>query len=64
MKIIKVSLGVYHAAAITDQGLLFTWGRGINGQLGHGKMQNEVQKTKRIYRKNLNNQYKFVPINI
>ncbi len=48
-KIVKVSLGVYHAGAITDQGLLFTWGRGINGQLGHGKMQNEVQKNKRIY---------------
>lgn len=39
--ITKVSLGYYHAAAVSDQGLVFTWGRGINGQLGHGSILNE-----------------------
>jgi alpha-tubulin suppressor-like RCC1 family protein len=28
--------GDHHSAGITDDGLLFTWGRGIFGQLGHG----------------------------
>ena len=39
----KVSLGYYHGAAITDKGMVFTWGRGINGQLGHGSVLNEDQ---------------------
>ena len=30
-KIIKVSLGGYHAGALTVEGILYTWGRGING---------------------------------
>ena len=37
----KISLGYYHASAINDQGIVFTWGRGINGQLGHGSILNE-----------------------
>jgi len=24
-------LGYYHGAAITDKGIVFSWGRGING---------------------------------
>ena len=39
--ITKVSLGYYHAAAINDQGIVFTWGRGISGQLGTGTILNE-----------------------
>lgn len=39
--ITKLSLGYYHAAAINDKGQVFTWGRGINGQLGHGSIMNE-----------------------
>ena len=39
--ITKLSLGYYHAAAISDKGIVFTWGRGINGQLGHGSILNE-----------------------
>ena len=30
-KIVKLSLGYYHAAAINEQGVLFTWGRGNSG---------------------------------
>jgi alpha-tubulin suppressor-like RCC1 family protein len=29
--IVKMSLGYYHAAAISNKGQVFTWGRGING---------------------------------
>jgi len=39
--IVKLSLGYYHAAAVSDKGTVFTWGRGINGQLGHGSILNE-----------------------
>lgn len=35
-KIVKLSLGYYHAAAISEQGMLFSWGRGNSGQLGCG----------------------------
>jgi hypothetical protein len=28
--------GYHHSAAITEKGELFTWGRGVFGQLGHG----------------------------
>ena len=39
--IVKLALGYYHAAAINDKGTVFTWGLGINGQLGHGSILNE-----------------------
>ena len=29
--IIKLALGYYHAAAINDQGMVFSWGRGNSG---------------------------------
>jgi alpha-tubulin suppressor-like RCC1 family protein len=35
IKIVKVAAGVSHSACITDSGLLFTWGRGQEGQLGY-----------------------------
>lgn len=40
-KILKVALGSYHACAISDQGAVFTWGRGNSGQLGRGNVMNE-----------------------
>ena len=30
-KITKLSLGYYHAAAINEQGAVFSWGRGNSG---------------------------------
>ena len=41
MVIKKVALGSYHAAAISDKGAVFTWGRGNSGQLGRGNVMNE-----------------------
>lgn len=33
--VVKVACGAQHSAAVTTYGDLFTWGRGIEGQLGH-----------------------------
>eukprot|EP00252_Welwitschia_mirabilis_P003499 TRINITY_DN13557_c0_g1_i1.p1 TRINITY_DN13557_c0_g1~~TRINITY_DN13557_c0_g1_i1.p1 ORF type:complete len:436 (+),score=82.89 TRINITY_DN13557_c0_g1_i1:975-2282(+) len=35
-KVVQVSCGWRHSAAITDKSNLFSWGRGTSGQLGHG----------------------------
>jgi alpha-tubulin suppressor-like RCC1 family protein len=32
----SIAAGVYHNLAITDEGRLFSWGKGWYGQLGHG----------------------------
>ena len=34
--VIAASCGNSHTAALTDDGTLFTWGKGSDGQLGHG----------------------------
>eukprot|EP00359_Climacostomum_virens_P006452 CAMPEP_0204902852 /NCGR_PEP_ID=MMETSP1397-20131031/3921_1 /ASSEMBLY_ACC=CAM_ASM_000891 /TAXON_ID=49980 /ORGANISM="Climacostomum Climacostomum virens, Strain Stock W-24" /LENGTH=1040 /DNA_ID=CAMNT_0052071421 /DNA_START=20 /DNA_END=3139 /DNA_ORIENTATION=- len=35
VKLMALVCGYHHSAAISDRGVLFTWGRGIFGQLGH-----------------------------
>jgi alpha-tubulin suppressor-like RCC1 family protein len=40
-KITKLALGYYHAAALTDMGEVFCWGRGNSGQLGCGNVLSE-----------------------
>lgn len=40
-KITKLALGYYHAAAINQYGVVFSWGRGNSGQLGCGNVLNE-----------------------
>ena len=35
-KIVKISAGAGHSAAIDDQGVVYTWGHNGNGQLGDG----------------------------
>lgn len=38
----KVALGSYHCMALSaDKGLVYTWGRGNSGQLGHGNVGSE-----------------------
>ena len=36
----QISCGWYHTAAVTEEGRLFTWGRGKLGVLGHGNESN------------------------
>jgi hypothetical protein len=36
VQIVDVSSGGFHSCALTDQGLLYSWGGGDKGQLGHG----------------------------
>lgn len=40
-KIKQIQLGNYHAMALTNQGEVFTWGWGEQGQLGHGDDSNQ-----------------------
>ena len=35
-RVVKIALGDVHAAAVTDQGALFTWGENAYGRLGLG----------------------------
>ncbi|XP_051180903.2 ultraviolet-B receptor UVR8 [Lolium perenne] len=39
VKIVRVSCGEYHAAAISENGEVYTWGLGSMGQLGHCSLQ-------------------------
>ena len=34
-----------HAAAITNEGKLYTWGTGFCGQLGHGSAESKQEPT-------------------
>ena len=35
-RVAMVSCGHQHTAVVTEEGQLWTWGYGVNGQLGHG----------------------------
>ena len=37
-----VSCGEHHVGAVSEVGVLYTWGRGQNGRLGHGGQENEL----------------------
>ena len=41
----KLSCGYHHSAAISAKGRLYTWGRGIFGQLGHNDTENKFIPT-------------------
>ena len=36
-KVVSVAAGSMHSAAVTDEGAVYTWGRGSYGRLGHGE---------------------------
>ncbi|CAI0405268.1 unnamed protein product [Linum tenue] len=36
-KVVQIACGWRHTLAVTDQQNVFSWGRGTNGQLGHGE---------------------------
>ncbi|XP_072961437.1 PH, RCC1 and FYVE domains-containing protein 1-like isoform X2 [Typha angustifolia] len=35
----EISCGAYHVAALTSRSEVYTWGRGANGRLGHGDVE-------------------------
>ena len=36
-KVVQISCGWRHSLAVTERQNVFSWGRGTNGQLGHGE---------------------------
>ena len=42
-KVIEISAGESHSAAITKAHKLYTWGNGSYGRLGHGFQTNELK---------------------
>jgi alpha-tubulin suppressor-like RCC1 family protein len=38
--VVQVAAGTYHSMALTATGGLYSWGKGTNGQLGHGDTEN------------------------
>lgn len=44
--IVDISCGMSHSALITDTGSLYTWGKGLEHQLGHGNKTNRTEPQK------------------
>ncbi|XP_015887888.3 PH, RCC1 and FYVE domains-containing protein 1 isoform X1 [Ziziphus jujuba] len=41
----EISCGAYHVAVLTSRSEVFTWGRGSNGRLGHGDIEDRKTPT-------------------
>ncbi|XP_028785573.1 PH, RCC1 and FYVE domains-containing protein 1 isoform X1 [Neltuma alba] len=41
----EISCGAHHVAVLTSRSELYTWGRGANGRLGHGDIENRKSPT-------------------
>ena len=41
-KLVKVECGFSHCLGLTSLGKVFTWGRGMKGQLGHGSFDSHL----------------------
>ncbi|XP_022760898.1 PH, RCC1 and FYVE domains-containing protein 1-like [Durio zibethinus] len=41
----EISSGAYHVAVLTSRSEVFTWGRGANGRLGHGDLEDRRTPT-------------------
>ncbi|KAL4312343.1 hypothetical protein GQ457_01G002080 [Hibiscus cannabinus] len=41
----EISCGAYHVAVLTSRSEVFTWGRGANGRLGHGDIEDRRTPT-------------------
>lgn len=44
-EIVDVACGGHHSAAISSAGLLYTWGKGRYGRLGHGDSDDQLKPT-------------------
>ena len=47
-RIVAAAAGRSHSAAVTEDGALWTWGDGDDGQLGHGDHQSRVVRGERV----------------
>uniref|UniRef100_A0A6N2L7V6 Aminotransferase class I/classII large domain-containing protein n=1 Tax=Salix viminalis TaxID=40686 RepID=A0A6N2L7V6_SALVM len=47
-KVVQISCGWRHALAVTERQNVFSWGRGTNGQLGHGESMDRLTNDKRL----------------
>lgn len=43
-----VGIGEYHAAAVLESGEVYSWGYGLHGQLGIGRLSNQSGPTKML----------------
>lgn len=59
--IVKVACGQVHTVALTDRGVLLSWGRSKWGQLGHGN-RDKCQEPKEVNTKDISPSLKFVDI--
>nr|XP_010909635.1 PH, RCC1 and FYVE domains-containing protein 1 isoform X2 [Elaeis guineensis] len=41
----EISCGAYHVAVLTSRSEVYTWGRGANGRLGHGDVEDQKTPT-------------------
>lgn len=44
-KIVQISAGGFHSLALTEQGLVYSWGSGIYGENGVGEYENTCRPT-------------------
>ena len=42
-KITSLATGLYHVIGVTENGEAFSWGHGMHGQLGIGKIVSDVR---------------------
>lgn len=49
--VVQISCGIHNSAAVTRGGALYTWGQGVQGELGLGKEKEEVRSPHVVVRK-------------
>lgn len=42
MFLFQISCGCHHSALVTDKGMIYTWGRNLDAQLGNGARTKEA----------------------
>ena len=41
VQVVKIACGCYHSIALSENGSVYTFGRGNHGQLGHGNIEDQ-----------------------
>ena len=45
VRVVVAAAGWHHSSAVTEDGALWTWGGGDNGELGHGDEEDDLEPT-------------------